>query len=240
MKNYRSRAELKKEVKNLLKRRWTTGVLLYLIPLLITGAGNTANNHNPNVKFVYGSTDFYVNSAMIFKILAITGIVSFVLGVIFSLISISATFRGFEWVNDPELDVHPIKSNFTYFRSPDWWKLMLTYLLVNVFTFLWSLLLIVPGIIKGFSYSQTYFIYKDLNDRGLADDYSLTDYITKSKQLMRGNKWRYFVLQLSFMGWFILGAATVIGMLWVFPYYKLTMANFYKDLSEQNQDILGY
>ena len=89
------------------------------------------------------------------------------------------------------------------------------------------------------AYSQTYFIYKDLNDRGLANNYKLTDYITKSRQLMVGNKWRYFVLQLSFIGWWLLGFLTLgVGFIWIYPYYKLTMANFYKDLKENNGAIL--
>jgi len=134
---------------------------------------------------------------------------------------------------------NPIKSNFTYFRSPDWWQLIFLYIITSLFTLLWSLLLIIPGIVKAISYSQTYFIYKDLNDRGLTDGFSLTTYITKSQQLMMGNKWRYFVLQLSFIGWWILGAITFgIGFIWIFPYYKLTMVNFYRDLVEKNANYL--
>jgi Predicted integral membrane protein len=131
------------------------------------------------------------------------------------------------------------KVTFTYFRSPDWWQLIIIYVLISIFTFLWALLLIIPGIVKSIAYSQTYFIYKDFNDRGLTDNYSLTTYINKSQQLMMGNKWRYFVLQLSFIGWWILGAITLgIGFIWIYPYYKLTMANFYRDLIEKNPNFI--
>lgn len=225
MKTFKTRAELKYEVKNLLRGNWGKAILLYLIPMIILyGSGSYGGSRT---QYNESGIDISHVVTMAFS----TGIISFILSLIFLLITLSATFRGFDWLEDPELDFSPIKSNFTYFRSPDWWKLIVMYVIVNIFTFLWTLLLIIPGIVKGIAYSQTYFVYKDLNDRGQADNYSLTDYITRSQQLMMGHKWRYFVLQLSFIGWWILGAITFgIGFLWIYPYYKLTMANFYRDL----------
>jgi len=229
MHTFRTRAQLKNEAKSLLKGQWSKAILLYIIPLLLLAVSNGYGNSNPrfNVEYNISNFDFFqvTRHAMSF------GIINFVLSAIFLVITLSATFRGLDWIEDPQLDFKPIKSNFTYFRSPDWWKLIVLYVLVSIFTFLWSLLLLIPGIVKGLAYSQTYFVYKDLNDRGQAENFTLTDYITKSRQLMVGNKWRYFVLQLSFIGWWILGFITVgIGFIWIYPYYKLTMANFYRDL----------
>ncbi|PMD69487.1 DUF975 family protein [Companilactobacillus nuruki] len=233
MNTYRTRAELKTEVKRLLQGNWKKAIALYLIPLILLLITNGSSNSHSQSDVQYNLTNFDISH--IFWFATSLGIISFVLSIVFFLINVSATFRGLDWIEDPQLDFEPFKSNFTYFRSPDWWKLIFVYVLTSIFTFLWTLLLIIPGIIKGIAYSQTYFVYKDLNDRGLADNYSLTDYITKSRQLMVGNKGRYFVLQLSFIGWWILGGITFgIGLIWIYPYYKLTMANFFHDLVEQN------
>lgn len=229
MNNYKTRAQLKGEVKDLVRGRWSTAVLLYLIPTILMLANAGSGGSRSSSDYTSATTSF--NFTAIVTTAFSSGIIIFLLSLIFLIVSLSATFRGLDWIEDPELEFSPIKSNFTYFRSPDWWKLIFIYIINNIFVFLWYLLLIVPGIVKSIAYSQTFFVYKDLNDRGLADNYSLTDYITRSRQLMNGNKWRYFVLQLSFIGWFILGGITLgIGFFWIFPYYKLTMANFYHDL----------
>ena len=237
MKTYRTRFQLKSEVKSLLKGNWSKGVLLFLIPSIVFWFTNEYSNFNEKIKINYDTAT--VNFDQLVRMTANSGIISLIVSLIFLVITLSATFRGLDWLEDPELDFAPIKSNFTYFRSPDWWKLCLIYIISYIFLTLWTVLLIIPGIIKYMAYSQTYFIYKDLNDRGLANNYKLTDYITKSRQLMVGNKWRYFVLQLSFIGWWLLGFLTLgVGFIWIYPYYKLTMANFYKDLKENNCAIL--
>jgi uncharacterized membrane protein len=100
------------------------------------------------------------------------------------------------------------------------------YLLQAVFVFLWMLLLIIPGIIAGFSYSQTYFI--------LVEDKTITasDAIKKSKALMDGNKWKYACLGFRFFGWGILSILTLgIGFLWLLPYIMVTYARFYDEIT---------
>jgi len=99
------------------------------------------------------------------------------------------------------------------------------YLLMSIFTFLWSLLLVIPGIIAGIRYSQAYYILRDNPDIGALEA------INRSKAMMAGNKWRYFVLGLTFIGWIILGSIPLgIGMLWVYPYLLTAQAHFHEDL----------
>ena len=232
---HRTRAQLKTEVKNLLRSNWKKAILLYLIPLIIFATTAAYNDGRMHVSAQYDINSF----ASFARFSSSFGIISFLISMVFLLINQSANFRALDWMDDKSLEFDPIKSNFTYFRSPDWWQLIFIYVITSLFTLLWSLLLIIPGIVKAIGYSQTYLIYKDLNDRGLTDGFSLTTYITKSQQLMMGNKWRYFVLQLSFIGWWILGFITLgIGFIWIFPYYKLTMVDFYRDLVEKNADYL--
>ncbi|GEO46547.1 DUF975 family protein [Companilactobacillus kimchii] len=231
MQRYKTRYELKTEVKSLLQGNWTRAIQLYLIPVIVMIININVSRSNSTDAM----KDAVYNNGGAFSSLLSTSLTSYIISLVVLLISLSSAFRGLDWIEDPQLDFQPIKSNFTYFRSPDWWKLILIYILVGIFTFLWTLLLVIPGIIKMMAYSQTYFIYKDLNDRGEADGLSLTDYITRSRRLMVGNKGRYFMLQLSFLGWWILGSITLgIGFIWIYPYYKLTMANFYQDLVDKN------
>ena len=100
-------------------------------------------------------------------------------------------------------------------------------LLVVVFTFLWSLLFVIPGIVKGYSYALTPYI--------LIDDpqISIRDAVRKSQRMMSGQKFNLFYLQLSFIGWWILSIMTGgIGFLWLIPYYTTSMAAFYRNLRD--------
>jgi len=104
-------------------------------------------------------------------------------------------------------------------------KSFLVYLLYIIFVTLWSFLLIIPGIIKSFSYSMAFFILKDNPEIGAMEA------ITRSKQMMAGNKWRLFCLCFSFIGWIILACFTFgIAFLWLIPYMYQSYANFYEEL----------
>lgn len=104
-------------------------------------------------------------------------------------------------------------------------KIIGTSVLMGIFIFLWSLLLLIPGIIKSISYSQTYFLMKD------HPEYSMLEAITESKKRMKGYKGKYFLLNLSFIGWGILCLLTLgIGFLWLTPYIQTATATFYNEL----------
>lgn len=109
---------------------------------------------------------------------------------------------------------------------------LVAYLLVALFTLLWLLLLIVPGIIAALSYSMTFFI--------IADDKSISaqDAIKKSKQMMTGHKGKLFGLGMRFFGLGILCIFTLgIGFIWLIPYSQLTMAKFYDDLKANSKIV---
>ncbi|MEI2364841.1 DUF975 family protein, partial [Niallia circulans] len=92
-------------------------------------------------------------------------------------------------------------------------KLIGTSIMIGIFTFLWSLLLLIPGIIKALAYSQTFMLLKD------HPEYSVFEAITESRRRMKGYKGKYFLLNLSFIGWGILCLFTLgIGFLWLAPY----------------------
>lgn len=119
---------------------------------------------------------------------------------------------------------------FSAFTAGQPMAVFLNTLLSSIFLMLWSLLLVVPGIVKSFSYSQTLYILKDMQESG--HKIGATEAISASRALMVGHKWEYFVLQLSFIGWGILTIFTLgIGTLWLSPYIQATNAAYYRKLA---------
>ena len=103
------------------------------------------------------------------------------------------------------------------------------YLLRFIFIILWTLLLIIPGIIACLRYSQTFYILSEDENIGPLEA------ISKSKEMMVGNKWKLFCLYCRFIGWFILCIVTLgFAGLYVGPYISQSCANFYNDLINDN------
>ncbi len=115
------------------------------------------------------------------------------------------------------------------FRS-NYGNVLLTMLLRSIFLVLWTLLFIVPGIIKSYSYRLVPYI--------LAEDPDMPpkEAITRSRELMDGHKWSAFVLDLSFIGWELLSLLTVgiVGTFYVSPYVAATDAELYKAIRGRN------
>ena len=91
------------------------------------------------------------------------------------------------------------------------------------FIFLWSLLFYIPGLIAALRYSQAYFIMLD------HPEYSIMQCMRESKRLMSGREGEFFVLELSFFGWAMLSVVPFVSI-WVLPYMRVTMANYYNAL----------
>lgn len=119
-----------------------------------------------------------------------------------------------------------LQNVINYFRN-DYKRCFSVGGLVAVYTCLWCLLLIVPGIIKSYSYAMTYYIAKD------NPDLKAEEAIQASMKVMAGNKMKLFLLDLGFIGWFLLCCITFgIASLFVNPYVQLSHAAFYEDLMQ--------
>lgn len=104
--------------------------------------------------------------------------------------------------------------------------------LIYVFTFLWSLLFVIPGIVKTYSYSMANYV--------LADNPEMTarEALRESKEIMKGHKWELFVLHLSFILWNLLGVITIgLAYIYVIPYMSASVANFYQKIKRQPQVV---
>ncbi|WP_042273225.1 DUF975 family protein [[Clostridium] dakarense] len=101
--------------------------------------------------------------------------------------------------------------------------------IANIVGIILICLMYIAFIIFTFAVAQVPYIIIEKDDLGLLEAMSL------SMKLMKGNKWKYFVLQLSFLGWGILSVITFgVGFLWLIPYMALAETNFYKDLAIEN------
>ena len=98
-------------------------------------------------------------------------------------------------------------------------------LLYTLYVLLWSLLLVIPGIIKSYSYAMTPYVVHD------HPEMDADDCIHESRMMMKGYKWKLFCMDLSFIGWAILCIFTLgIGLLWLQPYIEASHAKFYEEL----------
>lgn len=114
----------------------------------------------------------------------------------------------------------------------DYKRIFVTKLLQSIYTGLWMLLLVVPGVIKAYSYAMTDYILKenpDMNNNAA---------IEKSMAMMEGHKMRLFMLDLSFIGWALLAVLTLgIGFFFLQPYVQVAHAAFYEDLKAQGAEV---
>jgi uncharacterized membrane protein len=100
------------------------------------------------------------------------------------------------------------------------------YFFYSLFILLWTLLFIIPGIIAIFRYAMAFYI--------IADDEACgpLEAIGRSKEMMRGNKWKFFCLHWRFLGWGLLAVFFTfgIGFIWLVPYLQTSFAKFYEDV----------
>ena len=176
--------------------------------------------------------NFYYNDAMMARFMmaflamgslfSLIGLVHFIVGPFVSFGLIQFNLDLFDR-KDPELTV--IFSKVEYLGKALWLRLR-----GAIFILLWSLLLVIPGIIKMFSYSMSGYI--------MVENPELTakEAMTISMDMMRGNKWRLFCLSFSFIGWILLCGLTMgIGFLWLNPYMNAAYTAFYNEISGEYQ-----
>lgn len=217
-----TRKMLKESARVKLQGKWSVGVLATLILSILAGAVGAFSGMGNSFVMIAGQAN---SDAMLTG-----GIVMFLLGWAAYLLIIPALnlgiFRIFlKIARGEEAELKELFWGFRYFLK----ALGLT-VMISIFVFLWSLLLLVPGIIAAYRYSQAYFILADNPEIGIMDA------IRQSKQMMVGHKMEYFVLELSFLGWMLLCMFCFIGILWLSPYMYVTYGNFYLNLKGEGAE----
>ena len=215
-----TRKELKDNAKQSLRGNQGWAIIVFLITAIIVGIFTGAGHWLDETYINYDGTNiFYQFASPIGSILLWIG----------SFIGLSRNIAFLE-LRDDQKEEKPYMAAFSVFTENRFGPELINFVLVSIFTFLWTWLLIIPGIIKAYSYSMTPYIVKDMVASG--KQVSATDGINASKELMKGHKMALFIFDLSFLGWNILAAITCgIGYLWVTPYYQTAKANFYRRIA---------
>ena len=118
-----------------------------------------------------------------------------------------------------------LPGNMCKIATTNYWHKVWGMFLMGLFISLWSLLFLIPGIVKAFSYSMTPFILEE------RPELSANEAIDHSRAMMRGHKFDLFWLLLSFIGWGFLCLFTFgIGYLWLVPYVNTSVSAFYEDV----------
>ncbi|MDN6409543.1 MAG: DUF975 family protein, partial [Tetragenococcus halophilus] len=155
----KSNAELRAEARQMLKGRWKESVLMNLVPVLITFA-IIAIITIPAILFL--SQNFQaINEPTAYN----TGSdgssgssSGFISGLITTFFTVAMSWTFLDVLRGKKEIIRPFRDVFRTFRAPYALAVLVVYLLTAIFQFLWTLLLVIPGIIKGYSYSQSYFI----------------------------------------------------------------------------------
>lgn len=218
--------ELKNSALAALKGNWAPAVLgaifFTFATCLITSPGYCANmaafgmpffdSINPKLLKIFSNSSFLLNFFLLYPL----------------SLGYSVAHKELLQNGDAAITRNTVRLAFS-----DYVRNAVSILLVYLYTLLWTLLFIVPGIIKGLAYSLTPFIVKD------NPQLSPNQAINLSMKMMKGHKFDLFYLYLSFIGWILLAMLTLgIGLLWVIPYMQTSMAAFYLDVkNDYNNNI---
>ena len=208
-----NRVELKEWAKEFVKgKRWDV-----LLPIIIMSlfSGFT-------VTFNVGDSE-NIN----YTLLSIMSVASFAISIVVFIIQIGFTDYMVKFIKEKEYKLEILFSKFS-----DWSRLIGVYLLQVIFIFLWTLLFIIPGIIKGIAYSLVPYLLADDKYKKL----SATEILKKSEELMNGHKWDFVVLSLSFIGWHILAVFTLFILeIWILPYQQVAITKFLRDIVDTDK-----
>lgn len=227
-----STAELKQEAKEALRGRWKQAILLNLIPTLLTMGVLLFAAVSGMIWFSINEVTKEELITVIAKNFADDGSFSLIASIISAIFMSGISWTYLDLIRRERTTIEPLKDAFRGFQGMFMGGVILLALLFNIFTSLWMILFLIPGIVKSYAYSQCYFIYYDqIQHTGKKP--KVLDTITASRQLMRGQKGRLFWLDITFFGWYILSGVTFgIAYLWVAPYVSATRAAFYEDLQK--------
>ena len=239
----RTAKEIREIARAALRGKWKIAVLVGIVASMLgasEGMDPDVNVHfdaaNANVSLeVAGQNVFSTAEGLDPDLLALVVggftylmIVGLIMGAVYFVLS-SVVSIGYARFNLNVLDQQEgsFQTLFGYFS---WWKTAaIANLLQSIYIILWTLLFIIPGIMAGYSYAMTKYILAE------NPELSAKEAIKRSKEMMKGNRWRLFCLELSFIGWGILSALTMdIGNLWLNPYREASIAAFYKEVSREN------
>ncbi len=229
-------SDFRKTAREGLKGKWVMAVIAGFVATLLGGAAGTNVDINFNVSSSGGGktlidvpeslgTMLGNIPPMVWGIVGGVAFVALVIGVAYFILSSIVTV-GYAKFNLNVVDGLNLSVDTLFSYISEWKRMIAANFLQTVYIFLWTCLFIVPGIVASYRYSMTKYI--------LAEDATISagEAIARSKEMMKGNKWRLFCLGFSFIGWSLLSALTFgIGNLWLTPYRRAAEAAFYRHIT---------
>lgn len=252
-----TRAELKNYAKDFLRKNYWKAFVVCLIFSILTGGGSNGDD----IEYRFNDSDlppsieeqlqmdnkilnqvgsggfreairsigffpaFFVGST-IFAFILILWILSLFISPLLTVGKNRFFLKGFEG------DVS-VRYLFSTFNRSEFWGIFKCIFITGIKNFLWFLLFIIPGIVKSYEYRMVPYLL--VNDTDLTSG----EAIEMSRSLTDGHKWNMFVLDLSFIGWYLLGVLLFgIGVFFVTPYHEATLARLYNVLAgnDKNSD----
>lgn len=247
-----NRRELKAYAKDFLRRNYWKAFIVVLITGLLTGGGSSVSNSGnsqqlendfyfgeqmelpgniDNPSFVIDQVGRFVKSPFFIVGVGVFTLASIVIAIVLITLGFVAEVGQSRFFLDGFKGDVNISKLFSAFNSKEYLPVVKAQLLRSIYIFLWTLLFIIPGIIKSIEYRFVPYI--------LAENSNLTpsEAISRSRELTRGHKMEIFVLGLSFFWWYLLGAITWgIGLFFINPYIEATYARLYNVLSKKDLD----
>jgi uncharacterized membrane protein len=247
-----SRAGLKQQAKDFLRKNYWKAFVVCLIVAIVTGGSgrselrNEFNNgiYSPEREYIIYfspgnelfnfSTDgigpgnpFVFNTTL--GIFAAFLVFSIIIGIIIGNALIVGEKRFFLRAFDGDVSIGNL---FSTFKKGQWMPLAGKILLMDIYIILWTLLLIIPGIIKYYQYRMVPYILSEDPDMPLGEAIEI------SRRMTDGEKGEIFVLDLSFIGWYLLGLLFFgIGSIFVRPYHEATIAKLFEHyVGRRNQE----
>lgn len=236
-----SRTELKMRGKQAFRRNYWAAVLVAFVMTIVTGAlsggsagSNTGNEvYNNSYPGGYGSEESMAMTAVTVMVAAVMGIVWIVIALLKIFIGNALLVGGSRFFVTNQTEDSRAGTLGYVFKSGHFGNVVLTMFLRDLFIGLWSLLLVIPGIIKHYEYLMIPYILAENPGMDRKEAFLI------SKKMMTGQKWNAFVMDLSFLGWRILEVFTlgILGIFYVEPYYQASIAEMYsfnRTLAYQN------
>lgn len=218
-----NRAELKMRGNMAFKKNYVSAVVV----ALLMGIFGTVSGES-SARRVSENSDIY--SGNLFNVGMINGLLAGIATVVILIVLVAKVFvgnllkmGGYRFFILNQTAQPGIGTLLDGFRSGHYVNIVLTMFLRDLFTILWSLLLVVPGIVKHYEYLMVPYIIAE----NPAMDYKEAFQI--SKQMMDGEKMEAFIMDLSFLGWYLLSAVTcgLLAIFYVNPYVQASFAEMY-------------
>lgn len=228
--------EMKREAKIQLSGNWKIAILNLFIAGILTSIisevllGIFGMGSLTSILTTFSQESLMMEEPMISPGAAVfSSFMSIIVGIVTSVFLVGYDWSLLDMIDGKKLSVEGL---FQTLQSNRVFKVLGIAFVTNLFIFLWSLLLVIPGIIKAISYSQSFNLYKD------NPDIDIMGAIDQSKEIMSGNKWTYFKLQFSFVLWYLIPSLLFIAF--IFGSINTIVYQAEQSMSNPTGEVFGF